>query len=426
VELSTIAIIICIGAIILFATEWIPLAVTAVLACLVMGITGVLTWPQAFAGFSNNIVIFIAGLSVMSTALFETGGAVYLGKKVVNLFGGNEKSLLMGLMFISCILSAFLSNLAVTMVMISIVAAAAATSGGKITKKNTYMGIAFAGIFGGNLTLIGSTPQLAIKGLLDQANIPGLGFFTLAIAGIPMCIVFLLYYYFFGYEYSKKVFDFEEIQDVPASPGSQSDTPSKKMWIPIITFAVCIVGFVTETWTLGAVAMCGAAVVLLTGCVTQKQMFQRMDWVTIVILAGTLGFASGLDKSGAAKIIADFVIQLLGSDPSPFMVFAVATLLVTVLTQVMSNTAVSIMLMPIILAMCGPLGMNPLAMAMGVISGAAISIVTPIATTSTTAILSAGYRFMDFVKVGGILAVITYIVVIIVIPIFIPLTVAVQ
>ena len=87
VQPSTVAIIITVIAIVLYVTEIIPLPVTAVSACLLMGICGVTTYARSFSGFSNDILMMSAGMIIVGDTLFATGAARLIGTRIVRLFG---------------------------------------------------------------------------------------------------------------------------------------------------------------------------------------------------------------------------------------------------------------------------------------------------------------------------------------------------
>ena len=131
--------------------------------------------------------------------------------------------------------------------------------------------------------------------------------------------------------------------------------------------------------------------------------------------------ATAMDKSGAGKMIADLVVGLMGSDPSPYMATAILFLLSCILTQFMSNTASSALLAPIAIAIAKGMGASPYAVMMAVAVAASCAFATPVGTPPNTLVLGSGeYSFMDYVKAGIPLIVVCFIVSIIVIPIVWP------
>lgn len=136
-EESTIALLILAATIVLFATELIPIPVTAVSAALAMGIFGVIPFSSAFSGFANDITIMIIGSMIVGEALFETGVAEQLGNIILRAVGKSERAFLLACVATSAVLSAFLSNTAVVAMMLPVVAATAAKSNGLIEKKTS-------------------------------------------------------------------------------------------------------------------------------------------------------------------------------------------------------------------------------------------------------------------------------------------------
>ena len=96
----------------LFVTELVPLAVTAMGAAIALGLLGVLTPKEVFSGLSNSTVVLFAGMFVVGAAMFRTGLAQTIGVTVVRKSGSGEKRLMVALMTITIIISAFSSNTA--------------------------------------------------------------------------------------------------------------------------------------------------------------------------------------------------------------------------------------------------------------------------------------------------------------------------
>lgn len=415
---STIALIITIVVIILFATELIPLPVTAMSACLAMGIFKVIPYSDAFAGFGNDIVILVIGAIIIGDALFETGAANEIGNRLIKILGTNEKFFLMVCIAFTATVSAFLSNTATVAMMMPIIASAATISEGRITKKNTYMAVGYAAVAGGACTLVGSIPQLIAQGVLLSSGLEGMKFFDLASSGVPKVILMMIYFYTFGYSIQKKVFDFEDVPDKPSDAESNGVPKSTlKMWISVGILIACVFGFVAQIWTVGTIAMLGAVLCIITGCINIKQVFARMDWTTIGVLGGALGFASGLDQSGAGEIIARTVIGWFGEDVNTWFLLSVIALLCCVMSNLMSHTATTAILSPICLVIAKNLGLDPIMMMIVIVMSVNMNYMTPISTPPITMTLAGGYRFMDYVKVGTPLNILMYLLNILLIPV---------
>lgn len=415
-ESNYIGIFVLVLTIISYATEIVPLPITAVGSCLIMAATGASSFSNAFSGFGNDILMMVVGMTIVGDALFATGAANFLGSKIVRTFGRTEKTFIMACVVITATLSAFLSNSATAAMMFPIMAAAIASSKGKLTKKYSYMAVGFAAIAGGGCTLIGSTPQVIAQGLLVDAGYEGASFFEYLWAGLPKVVILLVYFVTIGFRLGQKTFDFEEPADEVA-PGAENRKLTGKMVISLGILLGCVVGFISGLWTLGGVAMIGGVLCVVTGCIDFKPMVKDLDWTTIIVVGGSLGFATCIDQCGAGETIADFVVTLLGNSVSPMLLVSALGLLAVIMGNVMTHTATAAILVPITMYIAQGMGFNVRAAAMAIVMFTNITYCTPIMTPAATMTLAAGYRFKDYVRVGGLLNVISYLAMVAMLPI---------
>ena len=415
-EPSTIALLILLVTIILFVTELLPIPVTAVSSALAMGIFGVIPFSTAFSGFSNDVTIMVIGAMIVGEALFETGVADKLGNSIVRMVGSNERAFLIVCILVSAILSAFLSNAAVVAMMLPLVSATAERSNGKIKKKNIYMAVGFAANIGGGMTLVGSTPNVIGQGLLEEAGLAPMGFFDLTLGSLPRLLFIVVYYATIGYALQKKVFTFEEpgapIQ-APTITGTmvRSDPNDElhpkrahtkaKMVISVGIMVFLVVGFISGIFTVGAVALLAGLACVWTRCISIRQVYERLDWTTVWVLAGSLGMAAGIDQSGAGELIANAVLACFGGSISHLSLLIIFTLLATVMGNFMSSSASTAILGPIALSICQAMGYPGKPVMMAIIWSLNLAFLTPIATPPITMTLQGGYRFLDYAKLGA-------------------------
>ena len=169
--------------------------------------------------------------------------------------------------------------------------------------------------------------------------------------------------------------------------------------------------------TLEMAAIMGAMVSVLSGCLTEKQAYASIDWVTIFLFAGMMPVSSAMDKTGAGKLIAEWTVGIMGGTPSPMVVTAILFILSCTLTQFMSNTASAALLCPIGVAISKQLGASPKAVLMAIAVAASCAFASPVGTPPNTLVLGpGGYKFMDYVKAGTGLVIVSFIVSLIVIP----------
>ena len=194
-----------------------------------------------------------------------------------------------------------------------------------------------------------------------------------------------------------------------------------------------IVGFICQSYVgdylsfeLSTVAITAAMLSVILGCWSLKQLYLESDWNTFFVLAGSISFAGGLDKAGTGKLIADWAVAQLG-DASAFVIYAVFVVLAIIITQIMSNTAAVAMMGPIAIYVASGMGFSPLPILMGLAVGCTAAFMTPVGTPPNTIVLNGGYvpdtpfKFMDYVKLGGIFQVIATVLVVVLCPIFYPL-----
>lgn len=404
-EQSTIAILIITAAVISFALEKIPLAMTAILAALAMGIFGIIKPGDVYANFGSLAAVMVASMMVVGNAAFENGLAQAMGKGLRKMgLGKNQRTLIFILVTLSIILSAFLSNSAVVAMFIPLLASIVVKSQGKVENKYVLMAVGMGASAGGFCTLAGSTPQMVAQGILIETDgLAPMKFFDLALAGIPLCIIMIIYFATAGYALEKKVLTFQDV--IPGMEG-ETDTKEKqyskgKQRITGVVLIGCIAGFIVGIWDLAVVALLGASILITTGCISFKKAFESIDWNTIVILAASQGFAKGLDSSGAGALIAEKILDLFGGpEASAFVVMAALFIVTALLTNFMSNVAVASMIIPIGLSLALSLGVRPETFVIGITLACQLATATPIGSPCVTQTLVGGYRYMDYVKIG--------------------------
>ena len=403
-----------------FVTELIPLAVTAMSGAIACGLLGFIPAKQVFSGLSNSTVVLFAGMFVVGAAMFYTGLAQKIGNVVVSLCGTGENSLMFGLMTVGTVLSAILSNTGTAACLLPV--ALGICSAAKIPASRQLMPLAFACGWGGIITMVGTPPNIIANGALQAAGIQdSFGFFEYAWIGIPVSIAGMLYMMFVGkYLLPNKQLDADQEveQEIEAN-----ETSTAKMVVSgvILAAVVLVMSIGIKGVSLEMAAIIGALICVLTGCLTEKQAYASIDWVTIFLFAGMMPVSTAMDKTGAGKLIAEWTVGMMGGSPSPLVVTAVLFILSCGLTQFMSNTASAALLCPIGIAISQNLGADPKAVLMAIAVAASCAFASPVGTPPNTLVLGpGGYKFMDYVKAGTGLVIVCFIVSLVVIPIVWP------
>ena len=194
---------------------------------------------------------------------------------------------------------------------------------------------------------------------------------------------------------------------------------------PRAAVAVLIMGFVVAAAGTGFLdilpaALAGMTLMVFSGCVRLDEIYSELDWMVVFLLAGLIPLGLALSKTGAADFLALGMVDLVGSW-GPVGLIAAFYVLTALFTAIVSNAATAVMLTPVAIMASTEAGMNPYALLVAVMFGASASFVTPFGYQTNTMIYSpGGYRFTDFVRVGGALNVLLLVTAVIFIPIFWP------
>jgi di/tricarboxylate transporter len=187
----SITLILLLVAVVLFATEKIPVDVVGILLVVGLVLTGVLTAQEGLAGFGDNIIITIAGLFVLTGGLIKTGLVDLIGRRLYRYAGNNEFLLTTLIMFTAAASAAVLKNTTTTAMFLPVVIGLAERA--KIPPSKLLMPLAFGAILGGSCTLIGTSTNLAVSSALQRYGQPAYSMFELTPVGVAIVAVGMLY-----------------------------------------------------------------------------------------------------------------------------------------------------------------------------------------------------------------------------------------
>ena len=376
----TITLLFLLFAIVMFMWEKIPLGLTSMIVCVGLVVTGVLEWQTAFAGFIDSNVILFVAMFIVGGALFETGMANKIGG-IVTHFAKTERQLIVAIMVIVGVMSGFLSNTGTAAILIPVVIGIAAKSG--YSRSRLLMPLVFAAAMGGNLTLIGAPGNMIAQSGMEGIGLK-FGFFDYAKVGVPILIVGIIYFAFIGYKFlpNKEGSDegiFDESKDF-------SHVPKWKQYLSLVILLLTLVGMIFEEQLgikLCVIGCMGALALMITGVISEKDALASIDLKTIFLFGGTLSLAAALEQTGAGELIAEKVIGMLGDNPSPYVLTFVIFMLCCVMTNFMSNTATTALMVPIGISIAQGMGADPSAVLMACVIGGSCAYATPIGMPAT-------------------------------------------
>lgn len=415
---TTITLLFLTFTIISFILEKIPLGLTATICALGLTLTGVLDASTTFAQYVNSNVILCVGMFVVGQALFETGMANKIGG-IVTKFARTERTLIIAIMVIVGVMSGILSNTGTAAVLIPVVCGIADESG--YSRSRLLMPLVFAAALGGNLSIIGAPGNLMGVNALQEMGL-STSFFMYAPVGVPMLILGIIYFVFLGYRFLP-----DGTEAGGAAVDAQKDfsnVPKWKQVISLVVLTVVIIAMIFEE-EIGIsiqVSSCiGAVFLVLTGVLSEKEALQSIDLKVVLLFGGSLSLAKALDTTGAGNLIADKIVGLLGANPNPIVLLLVIFIVTCALTNFMSNTATTALMIPIAVSLANNLGADPRAVVIATVIAGSCAYATPIGMPANTMVVGlGGYKFKDYVKSGLPLILFSFAICMILLPILFP------
>jgi len=191
-----------------------------------------------------------------------------------------------------------------------------------------------------------------------------------------------------------------------------------KIIIAVSILAAVVLTAALNVFPIVVSALLGSILMIITGCLNTEQAYEAINWKVIFLLAGVLPLGLALEKSGAAALISDGLISLLGS-AGPEVVLAGFFFLTMIMTNIISNQASAALFAPIVIHAASTLGVSPRPFLFAITYAASLSFITPVGYQTNTMIYNPGrYKFTDFVKIGTPLSILIWIIAAVLIPVF--------
>ena len=196
-----------------------------------------------------------------------------------------------------------------------------------------------------------------------------------------------------------------------------------KAAIACITMAavLVVIALNPKKMPMHVAAVIGSLVIMGTKCMTVREAIAAIDWNCMLLVGSLTAISTGVQKSGAGAAMAELILQILGEHPSTFMITTVIFIAAVILTQVMSNIPTIMLFMPIGVSIAKAINVSPYPICMIITLAGAASYATPFAAPQN--MMTVGwtqYRFMDYIKAGLPMLLVTYLVIVAVIPFYLP------
>jgi di/tricarboxylate transporter len=180
-------------------------------------------------------------------------------------------------------------------------------------------------------------------------------------------------------------------QAVPLGPGAAK---------AIVILAGMVLLLATGLVPPAVAGLLAAGAVILSGIMSVEQSYRAISWTTVILVGAMMPLSTAMVQTGAAKLLAEHLVALVG-DAGPYALLAGLFLLTAVLGQVMSNTATTLLVIPVAMASARDLGVSPDPVMMSLCVAGSASFLTPIATATNLMVMGpGGYRFGDYWRLG--------------------------
>lgn len=411
-----IALIILAVMIILFITEPVPIVVTAIAASIAYAYTGIIEVGDIFSGYNSTTIVLLCGMMIVGSSLFHTGITDIIGQKMVQITGKSERNIILVTLIVSCLLSAICSNIGVMTAMAPLVTAMCLSAG--VGPSKALLGLLFGAQFGGFITLVGVGSNASAANAMAELGLTPFGFFGITPYGIGVSIVGTLFFTFVATRF------LPDTGYVPEFAKAEKKEFNKtKAIIAATTMAavLVVIAMSPKAVPMHVAAVIGALVIVGTKCMTVKEAIAAVDWNCMMLVGSLTAISTGFKNSGAGDAVANLIIKLLGEHPSTFMITTLIFFASAFLTQVMSNIPTILLFMPIGVSIAEKIGVSPYPICMIITLAGAASYATPFAAPQNMiAVGWTQYKFIDFIKVGIPMVLLTYLVIIGVTPFYLP------
>ena len=416
---STVALLIIIFTVLLYSSGKMPIALVAVLSLVSAVITGVLSFEDAFKGFAGSTVFTIIGMMFIGQALFETGVAEKIGRLAFGRFVGDERKLIIAVFLVTSFLSAFLYNTSVIVIMMPIVASYVNKSGGNLKLKNFYMALSHATIIGSRMTIIGADGFFMAHEVFDASALSyKFAFFEPFPIMLVTTLILALTYFYIIYPLGCRIFDFNsELNPIDFNENEKNEFSKRKAVISasvMVIVALCAafmrsISQVIPGINLAIISLAGAMILCFTGCIDFEKQLKKLNIDTIIIVGSSSGFAACFLKSGIGDAFVKLLMSMGESVNSPALLVFAFTFGTALITNLMSNAAAVTILTSLAISVSSGLGINYVPLVMAVVCGSASGVMLPTSTSTLTMSMEAGYRYTDYIKIGGIVTAVTVI-----------------
>ena len=400
-----------------WATEAVPIAVTALLPLVVFPMLDIASIHDTARPYSNKVIYLFLGGFIVAFAMQRWNLHRRIALNVLQVVGGNGRSLVGGFMIASAIISMWVMNTSTTMMLLPIALSIigvihASVAGLTETARRDFqyallLGIAYSATIGGMTTLVGTVPNALLAAFMLDTYGTEIDFARWMLVGIPLALVMLplswivLTRLVFKVDFVTSAEARSELRRMKDEMGSIS-VPEIRVAIIFACMALLWMTrpLLTNLPGLGAlddsgIAMAGAIALFLVPSGSKKDPLllrwnyaERLPWGVLILFGGGLTLASAVSKTGLAEWLG-MSLQAVGDLPLWVVVVAAAAMIIF-LTELTSNTATTATFLPVVGAIALEAGFNPIILTVPVTLAASCAFMLPVATPPNAIVFGSG------------------------------------
>ena len=400
-----------------WATEAVPIAVTALLPIVVFPLFGIATIQDTTAPYANKVIYLFLGGFIVAFAMQRWNLHRRMALTVLQHVGGNGRSLVGGFMLASAIISMWVMNTSTTMMLlpiaVSIIAVIHKTVDGLDDKaKDNFqysllLGIAYGATIGGMATLVGTAPNAMFAAFMQETYGTEIDFSRWMLVGLPLSAMMLPLAWLILTRFAFKV-DFKTSDEGKAALRQLKEelgaitVPEKRVATVFVLMAA--------TWVLrpllvtlpglsalddSGIAMAGGIALFLIPSGEKSDPLllrwtyaERLPWSVLILFGGGLTLASAVTRTGLAEWLGGS-LQTIGALPLFALVIVAATMIIF-LTELTSNIATTATFLPVVGAIAIESGYDPIVLAVPVTLAASCAFMLPVATPPNAIVFGSG------------------------------------
>lgn len=400
-------------AMIVWASETIPLPVSSLIVVLIQPILGIVSFSGALSGFGNPILFLLLGGFIIAEGVGSSGLGDRISYVIMSRLGGSPEILLFGVILLTGVLSAWMSNLVAFAIVLPVVKRILSATGQDVADpkssfpKKLILGASYGSLAGGLATQIGTGPNLIATSFIR------ISFVNWMVFGIPLAFALMLLTWrilmaVFPTDQSKMEFEARKF-------GPLSGQERNVVLILLVVVALSITSSITSLDEY-VVALIGAVFLFTSGSISWKNVQKTIDWGTLIFFGAALSLGNAMFSTGAASWALSIIQQASGSFSSHLLIVLVLMGVATALTQVLSNVGLAAILMPIVIGLAADINLPASTLVVPAAVACSLSFMFPMSDPTIAMAYGTGIvRGRDIFKAGLFLTIVSAIVSILVI-----------